>query len=41
VLDEGAIPTYLHDPGNAVSGRVAEAAGFPDRGFTAFGVFPR
>lgn len=41
VLDEGAIPTYLHDPGNAASGRVAEAAGFPDRGLTAFGVFPR
>ncbi|MFE9869768.1 GNAT family N-acetyltransferase [Micromonospora sp. NPDC005686] len=41
VLDEGAIPTYLHDPGNAASARVAEAAGFPERGFTAFGVFPR
>ncbi|MGC4896342.1 GNAT family N-acetyltransferase [Micromonospora sp. DT31] len=41
VLDEGAVPTYLHDPVNHASARVAEAAGFPDRGFTSFGVFPR
>nr|WP_231921257.1 GNAT family N-acetyltransferase [Micromonospora auratinigra] len=40
VLDEGAIPTYLHNHGNAASARVAEAAGFPDRGWTSFGAFP-
>jgi GNAT superfamily N-acetyltransferase len=38
VLDEGAVPTYLHDPANIASCRVAEAAGLPDRGWTAFGV---
>jgi GNAT superfamily N-acetyltransferase len=38
VLDEGAVPTYLHDPENTPSARVAEAAGLPDRGWTAFGV---
>ncbi|MFE9691418.1 GNAT family N-acetyltransferase [Micromonospora sp. NPDC005806] len=41
VLDEGAVPTYLHDFDNAASARVAEAAGFPDRGWTSYGVFPR
>jgi GNAT superfamily N-acetyltransferase len=41
VLDEGAVPTYLHDFGNHPSARVAEAAGFPDRGWTSFGAFPR
>ncbi|WP_091063729.1 GNAT family N-acetyltransferase [Micromonospora humi] len=40
VLAEGAIPTYVHNPGNHASARVAEAAGFPDRGWTSFGVFP-
>jgi GNAT superfamily N-acetyltransferase len=38
VLDEGAVPTYLHDAGNQASARVAEAAGFPDRGWSAYGV---
>lgn len=38
VLDEGAVPTYLHGTGNQASARVAEAAGLPDRGWTAFGV---
>jgi hypothetical protein len=33
VLAAGAIPTYRHDPANAASARVAEAAGFPDRGW--------
>jgi GNAT superfamily N-acetyltransferase len=37
VQDEGRIPTYLHDRGNIASARVADAAGFPDRGWTAFG----
>ncbi|MFG2056632.1 GNAT family N-acetyltransferase [Micromonospora sp. NPDC048930] len=40
VLDEGAVPTYLHNVDNHASARVAEAAGFPDRGWTSFGVFP-
>lgn len=40
VLDEGAVPTYLHDHRNAASARVAEAAGFPDRGWRSFGVYP-
>jgi GNAT superfamily N-acetyltransferase len=38
VLDEGAVPTYLHDASNVASCRVAEAAGLPDRGWVAFGV---
>ncbi|BCJ58112.1 GNAT family N-acetyltransferase [Micromonospora endophytica] len=40
VLDDGAVPTYLHDRGNAASARVAEAAGFPDRGWRSYGVYP-
>lgn len=38
VLDEGAVPTYLHAIDNTASAKVAEAAGFPDRGWTVFGV---
>jgi GNAT superfamily N-acetyltransferase len=38
VLAEGAVPTYLHAVDNAASARVAEAAGFPDLGWTAYGV---
>lgn len=41
VLDEGAVPTYRHDPANTASARVAEAAGFPDRGWRSYGVYPR
>ncbi len=33
ILDEGAVPTYQHAPGNAASARVADAAGFPDLGW--------
>ena len=33
VLSAGAVPTYLHLPGNVASARVAEAAGFADRGW--------
>lgn len=33
VLDEGRVPTYLHDLRNIASAHVAEAAGFPDRGW--------
>ncbi|MGC5021186.1 GNAT family N-acetyltransferase [Micromonospora sp. DT47] len=40
VLDEGAVPTYRHDPANVASARVAEAAGFPDRGWRSYGVYP-
>lgn len=32
VLDDGAVPTYQHDPENVASARVADATGFPDRG---------
>jgi GNAT superfamily N-acetyltransferase len=38
VLDDGAIPTYMHDRSNVASARVAEAAGLPDRGWNSFGV---
>jgi GNAT superfamily N-acetyltransferase len=41
VLDEGAVPTYLHDPANVASARVAEAAGFPDRGWRFIGIGER
>ncbi len=39
VLAEGRIPTYQHDPANLASARVADAAGFPDRGWTSLGLF--
>jgi len=39
VLDEGAIPTYLHAPDNHASARVAQAAGFTDRGWQVVGFF--
>jgi len=38
VLDGGAVPTYLHAVGNAASAKVASAAGFRDRGWTAYGI---
>ncbi|MDG4764301.1 GNAT family N-acetyltransferase [Solwaraspora sp. WMMD406] len=38
VLDNGAVPTYLHEVGNLASARVADAAGFRDRGWTAYGI---
>jgi RimJ/RimL family protein N-acetyltransferase len=38
VLDEGGIPTYQHDPANIASARVADAAGFPDRGWRSLGM---
>lgn len=37
VLDEGALPTYMHNPANQASAAVAEAAGFGDLGWLAFG----
>lgn len=39
ILDEGGVPTYQHDPTNVASARVADAAGFPDRGWSSFGLF--
>ena len=33
VLRDGAVPIYLHSDRNAASKRVAEQAGFPDRGW--------
>jgi GNAT superfamily N-acetyltransferase len=38
VLDEGAVPTYQHDPANIASARVAAAAGFPDLGWRSLGL---
>ncbi|MDH3247805.1 MAG: GNAT family N-acetyltransferase [Acidimicrobiia bacterium] len=40
VLDDGAVPTYLHSPTNEVSARTADACGFPDRGWRILGIFP-
>jgi RimJ/RimL family protein N-acetyltransferase len=35
---EGIVPTYLHDPANTASARVADACGLPDRGWWALGM---
>lgn len=40
VLDEGAVPTYLHARDNVASAKAADAAGFPDRGWSVIGFFP-
>jgi GNAT superfamily N-acetyltransferase len=40
VIDAGAVCIYLHAPSNAASAAVAEAAGFPDRGWEILGLFP-
>jgi GNAT superfamily N-acetyltransferase len=39
ILADGAIPTYIHDPQNVPSCRVADAAGFPDRGWSAMALW--
>ena len=39
VLADGAVPTYLHAPGNAASAATAVRAGFPDEGWTVLGLF--
>ena len=39
ILAAGAVPTYLHDPRNVASARVADAAGFPDDGWSVCGLF--
>jgi GNAT superfamily N-acetyltransferase len=41
ILADGAVPTYLHAPDNAASARVADAVGFPDRGWKVYGLWPR
>ncbi len=41
VLDDGAIPTYLHAPDNHASAKVADAAGFPDVGWKIVGFWGR
>lgn len=38
LLAQGIVPTYLHDPANIASARVAAAAGLPDLGWTALGL---
>jgi GNAT superfamily N-acetyltransferase len=38
VLDEGAVPTYLHATDNHASAHLATAAGFPDVGWAIHGV---
>lgn len=38
ILRAGGVPIYLHGRGNAASARVAEAAGFPDRGWSILGL---
>lgn len=38
ILRAGGVPIYLHGRGNAASARVAETAGFPDRGWYILGL---
>jgi GNAT superfamily N-acetyltransferase len=38
ILRAGGVPIYLHGRGNAASARVAETAGFPDRGWFILGL---
>ena len=38
LLAAGVVPTYMHDPNNLASAKVADAAGFPDRGWGALGI---
>ena len=41
VLDEGAIPTYIHPEDNVPSARVAQSVGFDDRGWRSLEWVPR
>ncbi len=41
VIAGGAVPTYLHDHRNVASAHVADAAGFPDRGWRILGLWDR
>ena len=38
ILRAGGVPIYLHGRGNEASGRVATAAGFPERGWRVLGL---
>lgn len=38
LLAQGIVPTYMHDPRNLASAKVADAAGLPDRGWGALGI---
>ncbi len=38
ILAGGGVPIYLHGRGNVASARVAEAAGFPDLGWSVMGL---
>ena len=38
ILQAGGVPIYLHGRANAASARVAEASGFPDRGWYILGL---
>jgi GNAT superfamily N-acetyltransferase len=38
ILRDGGVPIYLHGRGNEASAHVAEAAGFPDRGWFVLGL---
>jgi GNAT superfamily N-acetyltransferase len=40
-LASGGVPTYLHARDNTASARVADAAGFPDRGWRVHGLWGR
>lgn len=40
VLDQGAVPLYLHESTNLASAQVADAAGFPDLGWRVVSLFP-
>lgn len=40
ILAAGEVPIYQHGPGNAASARVAEATGFPDRGWRMLEIHP-
>jgi GNAT superfamily N-acetyltransferase len=37
IVSEGRVATYLHAPDNHASGKVADAAGFPDHGWRVLG----
>jgi GNAT superfamily N-acetyltransferase len=38
IIADGGVPTYLHAPDNHASAKVAAAAGFPDRGWSVYGL---
>lgn len=40
ILDEGKVALYLHAPDNDASAHVADASGFPDRGWKILGFAP-